>query len=595
MPLRVLLILFLVAPTVAMAQPAPGPLHEARGTWLTTVWRLDWPPSGSATFQEQRLREIIRNIKSLGMNTIMFQVLSHGEAMYPSQRLPWANWLTGTPGADPGYDPLAVAIDEAHALGIELHAWVNVFHIAAASSNISPTAEPLHVRFAHPEWIAEHSDGTFWGNPALPEFRDWQIGNLLEIIRNYDIDGIHFDYARYPSRGGLSGDAANMTAHPNGATNMAQWRRENINIFIRDVYAAVKQEKPWVKVGSAPIGAYKYFQNAPPGYWAWDDLYQEGQRWLSEGVMDYVAPQLYFTLGNAPIPPNTYQSQDFAHWHSSWISNSNDRHVYDGLATWLETAERRFPSGEIANQIALSRSEGGLGQVHFRYQHTTGAPFAEQYQRPALPPPMWFLDAGAAPSPPEELTISHEVGTSEIRLRWRAAVGAESDPLRRYAVFRRAGGPPDITNSEHLFAIVGAADTTFSEVFPSPPDVPVEYVVIAQSLLGFTSDASNVVNTSDTSVRADAPPPFASIQLLGPFPNPTGGEVRIGFELEETTEITLSLYDLLGRRVALITDDLYIAGAHHVEFDGSRLAPGVYLIELKSAVVRLVKRLVVTG
>jgi uncharacterized lipoprotein YddW (UPF0748 family) len=587
---RLLLALLLAAPTVSLGQPAP--LHETRGVWLTTNWALDWPPSGGAAFQEQRLREIIRNIKALGMNTVIFQVLFQGAAMYPSERLPWSSFLTGSPGKDPGFDPLAVAIDEAHRIGLELHAWVNVFHVASASANISLTAEPVHVRFAHPEWVVEHTDGSFWGNPAIPEFRDWHVENVLEIVRNYDVDAVHFDYMRYPEKNGLDGDAAIMANYPNGAGTLAQWRRENVNAFVRQVHGAVRAEKPWVKVGASPIGAYRWFPGAPPGHWGFDDVYQETHRWLNEDLLDYVAPMLYFNIGNDPIPPNTYQSQDFQYWVTNWVANSNGRHVYAGQGTWLEVADRRFAPGEIAEQIVRSRNLGARGQVQFRYAHTTGNPFGGHYARPSLPPPMPWHQSAAAPSAPS-VTIHHEPGSLEIRLAWTPATAAVDDPLRRYAVFRKEGGSPDVGSAEDLFAIVGPRDSTFVDAYDFPPEVPVEYQIISQSLLGFTSDGSNVVSTADTSVGTEIPVPRSDVSLSAPYPNPSTGAATISFTLKAPAEVTMRLYDLLGRNLANLADGLRPEGEHRIEIDGSGLSAGVYLIEMQADDARYRQRLTI--
>lgn len=588
-----LLAALVLAPVLAIAQPAPAPLYETRAVWLTTVWRLDWPSSvNNAAAQEQQLREIIRNAKRLGLNTVVFQIMSHGEAMYPSERLPWANWLTGTPGRHPGFDPLAVAIDEAHRQGLELHGWFNVFHIAAATSNISATAEPVHVRFAHPEWIVQHSDNSYWGNPGVEAFRDWQIGNVMEVVRNYDIDAVHFDYMRYPAREGLAGDADRYQASPNGAPSLAQWRRNNVNQFVRDVYEQVKAEKPWVKVGSAPIGAYKYFSGAPPGFWGYDDVYQEAHAWLAEGNMDYVAPQLYFTIGTAPLAPATYASQDFERWVKDWMANRNSRHVYIGQGTYLETAERRFPNGEIANQVGMVRREGAAGQVQFRYAHTTGAPFAGQYTRPSLPPPMPWIWNAAAPEAPE-VSLSYNPNTRTVRLHWAPVAGGSEDPLRRYAVFRREAGTPDVARAEDLVGFVGASDTTWAEAFAAAPGVDVEYRVAAQSLLGFLSGGSNVVSTAQTSLSAGGAADRFVLRLDAPQPNPARAEAALRFVVPQAGEVELAVFDLLGRRVATPVAGWLPAGPHRAALATTGLADGVYLMVLRVGHEQQTQRLVV--
>jgi uncharacterized lipoprotein YddW (UPF0748 family) len=586
--LLLVLILVTIRPSSAAAQVADPPLYEARGAWLTTVWRLDWPPQSSASVQEQQLRNIIRNMKSLGMNTVVFQVLSHGEAMYESERLPWANWLTGSPGLNPGFDPLAVAVDEAHTNGMELHAWMNVFHVAAPTSNISPTVEPLHVRYAHPEWVQQISDGTWWGNPGIPAFRDWQIANAMEIVSNYDVDAIHFDYMRYPERAGLPGDADLMLQEPNGASSLAEWRRENVNRFVRAAYDSVKSMKPWVKVGSAPIGAYRWFQNAPPGYWAWDDLYQDGFRWLADGVMDYVAPQLYFTIGTAPLPPNTYLSQDFDHWMQGWMANRNGRHVYSGHAAWLETAESRFPAGEVARQIESARAAGAHGQFHFRYAHTTGSPFGGHYQRPSLMPEMTWQD-GTEPSTPAT-GISYDRDSRVIEVSWSEVQSDENDPVRRYAIFRRVGGTPDETSALDLIGFVGATTNTWSEAFPSDPEAFVRYSVVAQTATGRISRPSNAVSTETTSLRSEDAVDHTGDVTLSIYPNPASNKVSVEILLPAAVRGQLTVFDMLGRRVHHVDLGVLAAGRTLSDMDIPHLPPGHYLIELSTESGRYSKR-----
>lgn len=585
----VFLVLILVGSSRAQAQSDDSPFFETRAAWVATVWRLDWPPAGSATLQEQRLRSLIRNMKNMGMNTVVFQAMSHGEAMYPSERLPWANWLTGTPGVDPGYDPLEVAIDEAHSLGMELHVWMNVFHIAAATSNISETAEPLHVRFSNPEWVVEHTDGSFWGNPGIPDFRRWQVDNVLEVVQNYDLDAIHFDYMRYPHREGLAGDVALRQDYPNDGTTLQHWRRENISNFVRDVYAAVKDEKPWVKVASAPIGAYKWYTGAPPAFWGYDDVYQDGRLWLEEGVMDYVAPQLYFTIGTAPLPPNTYASPDFRYWARDWRSNSHGRHIYTGHGTYLETSERRFPQGEIGEQIAVARAEGADGQVHFRYANTTSAPFGGHYDHLSLPPAMDYLDAAAAPQIGETVSLEREGST--FSLSWEPAVGAETDPLRRYAVLRRINGRPSLTSGAYTVAILGPDEVSFAEDLELGPDEHPYYRIVAQSQLGMTS-FTEIATTDPDPVSAVTPGIAGSFSIDALFPNPATDVSTIRVTAPSAGDATVRLIDLIGRVVREEPAPL-LPGSNELVIDVHDLSSGLYVVDVEFQNQKSTTRLIV--
>lgn len=586
---------FFVAP--ALHAQTSAPLHETRAVWVTTVYRLDWPPfdpNVSPTLlrqvQQDALDRIVDRSAERGLNTLFFQVFFHGTAAYPSQRVPWSNYIAGEAGKDPGWDPLEYVIEKAHARGMEVHAWFNVYQMGNPSSEVSETAEPLHVRVANPDWVKPYYVGAttevrdYWLNPADPDARAWLVGNVEEIIDNYDVDGIHFDYMRYPGYG-LPGDADGMVEWPNGQTTIDNWRRENVNMFVRDAYAATKAIKPWVKVGSAPIGTRRYYTNAPPGFWAWDHLYQDARQWLIEGVQDYVAPQLYHDIGTEAT------SHDFAFWLDHWLAISRGRHIYAGLATYRENDpnEKIFKAGEIARQIALAREEGADGQSHFRYRHTESSPFGGHYAPLALPAVMDYLDEAAAPDVPADVDVSGEGSTYTVT--WSFGAAAETDPLRRFAVMRGIGGPPSRTTGEDIVAILGPDDRSFTETLTLGEGEHPYYRVVSQSLLGMTA-FSEVSTTDPNPVSAEVNRGLAGAGIVDVYPNPSSSRVTIGFDAPTYGSVTLRVVDMMGR-VVQVHEEMVAAGRTEVALSVDGLASGSYLVQSDFNGARSSARLVV--
>lgn len=477
----VIMMCVLVGPPVAYGNGGvPSPKYEFRSVWIATALALDYPKSTGASAQEAELRSIIRHAKDMGMNAIIFQVVARGDAMYPSERLPWSPWLAG-PGIDPGWDPLAVAIEETHALGMEFHAWYNVYRIGDASTPVNPHAQPLHVRYAHPEWIEEVGND-FWLNPAYPDGRQWLIENVMEIVENYNIDAIHFDFIRYNQTGYLS-DPTLKDQFPNAYADLNDWRRENINMFVREVYEAIKNVKPWVKVGSTPIGHYKpTTQINWPALWGYSSVFQDSRRWLQEEVHDYLNPQLYWAIGQTTDTPK------FEVLVHDWMSESYGRHVYIGQGPYKANV-----LAELPQQIDTTRVAGAHGQVQFRYLSISGVdnPFGNRYRYRALVPPMDWLDI---PPPVAVHDFRFErVGDSGVAgLQWSRGGSNDPESIDRFAIYRfnnPAVGLGDLDNPSHIY------DVTGSDVnFPKPdPDRGAYFVVTSLNRNSQESAMSSVV------------------------------------------------------------------------------------------------------
>ena len=353
--LRLLVLLALLSPALV-----PRTAAEFRGAWVASVHNLDWPsrPGLSAAEQKAELRTILNRAADLKLNAILLQVRPASDALYASRHEPWSAFLSGEQGVGPGYDPLAYAISEAHARGIALHAWVNPFR-AATGSKAPPAAN--HVSRRHPEWIRAYA-GQKWVDPGEPEARRYVLDVILDIVRRYDIDGLHIDdyFYPYPKGGADFPDGATWARHGAGSgLSKADWRRRNINRFVADMYRAVKAEKPSVKVGISPFGIWR------PGVPAtteaqldcYGQLFADSRKWLAEGWCDYLAPQLYWSCEPA--------KQSFPVLLKWWRAQSTaGKPIWPGIAPDRIGSSR--PASEIARQIALTR-EGTAqpGHIHW--------------------------------------------------------------------------------------------------------------------------------------------------------------------------------------------------------------------------------------
>ena len=339
--------LLLLGNFVAVARAAE---REFRGAWVATVYNLDWPskPGLPASVQKAQLRAILDRAAELHLNAILLQVRPASDALYASEKEPWSESLTGREGASPGYDPLAYAVEEAHGRGIELHAWVNPFRAALHADERLPAN---HVAKQHPEWVRRFGK-QLWIDPGNPDARAYVIGVITDIVRRYNVDGVHLDdyFYPYPLRPGEASfpDASTWERYgQKSGLSRADWRRENINDFVREMYRAVKRTKPRARVGISPFGIWR--PGVPPttkaGLDAFGQLFADSRKWLAEGWVDYLAPQLYWGIHPA--------DQSFPVLLSWWRAQSHGTPIWPGIAT--ERIGSKRPAREIIEQIEMTR------------------------------------------------------------------------------------------------------------------------------------------------------------------------------------------------------------------------------------------------
>ena len=566
-------------PNVA-AQTNDAPFFETRAVWLATVLRDgNWPVTGApASQQESALRDLIRNAHRLGMNTFYFQAVARGDAMYPSSRLPWSALLKGA-GEDPGFDPLAVAIEEAHRHGMELHAWFNVFRAGDTGtvSAFENAPGPTHVFFAQPGWVAQNGS-EIWIDPNAAEARSWLIENMVEIVENYDVDGIHYDFLRYP-QGGLLTDDANFQFDNRGFSDVGDWRRDNVNKFAQEAHARLSPLKPWLKIGAAPLGNYRK-TSAWPGFWAYEDAFQESRKWLEAGWVDYLAPQIYFSTGTAPEGNNTFASPDFTVLVNEWVAESAGRPIVAGMAAY-KPAEGHFPSSDLLKQIDESRAAGASGQAVFRYEHLVRFEdlFASQYATPSLSTPMAHRFEAAAPTTPPGFSVIEEA--AGLSLSWLpAAAGNSTDPVRSYLIFRRAGMPPATDDAKDLLTVVDAGTTTYTDA--RNDDKIYFYRIAARSALGMLSPATEPASGG---VATSVIQPVAQLRttIVSLFPNPVRQNARLVYHIAHAKHMELILYDTVGRQARQLYAGVVSAGTHTTSIDTRHLTSGVYQVVLRTA------------
>ncbi|MFF8609275.1 glycoside hydrolase family 10 protein [Streptomyces sp. NPDC015346] len=282
--------------------------HAFRGMWLATVANRDWPSRPGLTAEAQRA-ELLTHLDTAverRLNAVVLQVRPTADALWPSPYEPWAQCLTGVQGRDPGWDPLGTAVREAHARGLELHAWFNPYRVANHTDPTRLSAE--HPARRHPEWVLPYG-GKLYYNPGLPEVRDFVQDAMLDAVRRYDVDAVHWDdyFYPYPVPGEAFADDAAYERYGADFPDRASWRRHNIDLLVSETAARIKEIKKHVAFGVSPFGVWRNVATDPQGsetragVQTYDDLYADTRKWIREGWLDYVVPQLYWHIGFAAV------------------------------------------------------------------------------------------------------------------------------------------------------------------------------------------------------------------------------------------------------------------------------------------------------
>lgn len=410
--------------SVAAAEDIPSPPREFRAAWVATVANIDWPsrPGLSSEQQQQEALAILDQATTINLNAIILQVRPQADALYASELEPWSYYLTGQQGKppDPYYDPLEFWVKEAHARGLELHCWFNPYR-ANHPAHKGELSEKSIVK-AHPEMVKKlGTKGYYWMDPALKSVQDHSIAVVMDVVKRYDIDGVHFDDYFYPYWDYNDGkdfpddDTWNAYKEAGGTLSRNDWRRANVNTFIQRLYYEIKATKPYVKFGISPFGIWR--PGYPPGvtgFDQYDKLYADAKLWLNEGWVDYFTPQLYWPISR----PN----QSFPILLGWWASeNLRKRHLWPGLS--ISGSRDEAGALETVNQIYVTRGivPDSPGNVMFSMKglmgkdnHLVSALLKGPYKNPALVPASTWLDA----VPPEAPEVKVKTLASAIEASW---------------------------------------------------------------------------------------------------------------------------------------------------------------------------------
>lgn len=437
-----LIYIMLLVPMVLAAQEQYSPKYEYRAVWLTTVENLDWPRTkvrnrSDIAVQQNELVEILDSLKAMNVNTVLLQTRLRGDVIYPSAIEPFAHVLTGVEGRNPGYDPLAFAIEECHRRGMQLHAWLVTM----------PLGKDEHVKrqgslalSRRQRSLCTHYKDQWYMEPGNPKTGDYIAGIVKEIVSNYDVDGIHLDYIRYPDRTNGYPDASLHRKYGRGLS-LADWRRSNVTRIATAVYNVVKEIKPWVRVSCAPLGKYDNITRYRSLGWdAYNAVYQEAQDWVRNGIMDILFPMIYFS-GN-----------DFYPFVLDWLENNAGRHIVPGIGVYRLMPEYGgWRNIEVERQLRTSRGAGCDGTAMFRADHLLGCGkgiYGRVYDKPALVPPMSW--AGEAPASPQGLVAARDA--KGVSLEWDRVAAGNGLPAVRYNVYASLGDTVDTGNINNLVA-----------------------------------------------------------------------------------------------------------------------------------------------
>ena len=342
---------------------------ELRGVWVASVSNIDWPSKKglSADQQKREFLTILDNVKKWNMNAVFVQVKPTSDAFYPSKYSPWSEYLTGTQGVNPGYDPLKFMVEESHKRGIEFHAWFNPYRLSTSSSRDRLSSDNIGRK--RPEWTVAYG-GQLYLNPGIPEVNDYVVNSIVEVVKNYGIDGVHMDDYFYPYKvkNQEYPDSEQFRKYGSKFSSVADWRRNNVSALVEKLHKAIKKEKKNVEFGISPFGVWRNSSTDPirgsetkAGVQNYDDLYADILLWMNKGWIDYVAPQIYWNQGHKSAEYNT-----LVKWWSKYAGQSNTN-LYIGQAAYKINEWK--DAKELINQINFNRNYPEVkGSIFFSYK-----------------------------------------------------------------------------------------------------------------------------------------------------------------------------------------------------------------------------------
>ncbi|HEY1005694.1 MAG TPA: family 10 glycosylhydrolase [Sphingobacteriaceae bacterium] len=488
------------ADTSAQAVIHEAPKREFRGVWVATVANIDWPsrPGLDSERQKEELLRILDEHQKSNMNAILLQIRPAADAFYGRGSELWSRFLSGRQGGAPEsfYDPLDFAIAEAHKRGMELHAWINPYR--ATTDLVNAHTSPDHISRQKPEWFFSYGGKKLF-NPGLPEVRDYINGVVMEIVRNYDIDGIHFDdyFYPYPEAGKPIPDRDAFRKYGAGFSSIEDWRRNNVDVLIRTLSENIRKEKKHVKFGISPFGIWLNKSSHPEGSEStglegYKALYGDARKWMENGWLDYINPQVYFSFFYRPAP-----YEKLVDW---WSNNAFGKHVYIGHGVYRATENKPDwrNRSQLPDQVRYLRKNNRVqGSVYFSSKSLTNnlAGFTDSlrssfYSYRALPPAMLWLDE-VPPLAPVELKAT--VQNKCVLLNWKTpGAAADGESPYGYVIYRFTEVEDTrIDNPANILKISFDAGTGYLDE-TAVPGIRYRYLVTAIDRLKNESQPSNL-------------------------------------------------------------------------------------------------------
>lgn len=445
------------------AEPERNPKREFRGAWLHVIGQTQWQNKSTAEAKKY-IDDQFQKLLDAGCNAVIFQVRPTADAMYKSEIEPWTSWLTGTRGKAPvpEWDPMEYAIERAHERGMEFHAWLNPYRVTSTPKEILPAD---HLSKREPHRFVKFNGQTFF-DPAYKENRDYICEVVRDIVSRYDVDAIHIDdyFYPYPVNGKrFNGDNESYARFGNGM-DRNQWRRDNVDMLIQDLSATIKGEKPWVRFGVSPFGIWRNRSNDPRGSESsglqnYDDLYADVLLWAKNGWIDYLVPQLYWTLDMKAAP-----SRGLAKW---WNDNTHGVDLYIGQdvqRTMNNSDPDTGDKNELATKVRISRELPNVkGNVWWHGYWVTSNmngvadSLALKHQSTIALPPAYGRQR-LCPESVEDVGLTRQDG--KVYLTWTApAPGGqekETDAIRFVVYQFFPGEKVDIEDSQAIIALTPA-------------------------------------------------------------------------------------------------------------------------------------------
>lgn len=459
------LLLILLTCSISAIFSAELPATEVRAVWLTTNYGLDWPHNRiSQETQKRELIAILDKLQKHHFNTVLFQVRARGEVLYDSMIEPMSSLILSVGYGLLKFDPLAFAIEECHKRGMECHAWIVTYPLGGDKQVRSLGSKSVTKK--NPS-ITKKFKGEWFLDPGNPRTDDYLLSIVNEIVSNYDVDGIHFDYIRYPDNRGQFPDDGMYRLHGKGQSR-ADWRRDNITRFVTKAYDLVKKQKPWVQVSSSPLGRYRALGNNGQGWTAFETVYQDAGKWMKTGKHDALYPMMY------------YKDQLFYPFVDDWIENGNKRIVVPGLGAY-QMIELGWSRQDILKQVDYTRRKNVHGQAFFRtasvLANTKGilTSLEEYYTYPAkLPAMTWLSDS--IPEKPFDIQ-AEKLLNGLFELKW-----SFNDEKRRvtYNVYRSETDDFNRDKAEKLF-VVGLKEPVFTYMAEDNDKAYYYYVTVSDA------------------------------------------------------------------------------------------------------------------